>query len=336
MKPIAGGRRDRVRAMLADLKMPGALEAVDGILAQADSGAATAGEAIEQLLGAQIVLRNNRRLDSAMRSSRLPAVKTLAQFDFAFQPSIKREQIQSLHELGFLRRAENVVLLGPPGVGKTHIAISLAIAAAESGRRVYYGTLAGLVESLVEARTAGNLARRLKVLTHPALLVVDEIGYLPVSQDGAVLFFQLINARHERASTVLTSNRGFEEWGLRGMGERARRRGHGGGAHRPPAAPLPHRQHPRQQLPDEGTPGPPAVRIGGSPGGRIVTDAPCGAATRFRSTSGRSAPCVQPETRGVGNQRENVNAQTSCRKVCSFQLPKVCSFRLPLTPPPPA
>ena len=133
--------------------------------------------------------------------------------DFAFQPSIKREQIESLHELGFVGRAENVILLGPPGVGKTHLAISLAIAAAQSGRRVYYGTLSDLLESLAEAKTAGNLARRLKVLTHPALLVVDEIGYLPVSRDGAVLFFQLINARHERASTVLTSNKGFEEWG---------------------------------------------------------------------------------------------------------------------------
>ena len=105
--------------MLADLKMLGALEAVDGILAQADSGATTAGEAIEQLLGAQIVLRNNRRLETAMRSSRLPVVKTLAEFDFSFQPSIKREQIDSLHELGFVGRAENVILLGPPGVGKT-------------------------------------------------------------------------------------------------------------------------------------------------------------------------------------------------------------------------
>ena len=209
MKAAANSRRDRVRAMLADLKMPGALEAVDAILAQADSGSATATEAIEELLKAQIALRNNRRLDSAMRSSRLPAVKTLAQFDFAFQPSIKREQIESLHELGFLRRGENVILLGPPGVGKTH----LAIAAAKFARRVYYGTLASLIESLIEARQAGNLARRLKVLTHPALLVVDEIGYLPLSQDGAVLFFQLINARHERASTVLTSNKGFEEWG---------------------------------------------------------------------------------------------------------------------------
>ena len=189
--------------------MPGALEAADDILAHADDGSVTAGEAIEKLLDAQIVMRNNRRLAAAMRSSRLPAVKTLAEFDFAFQPSIKREQIESLHELCFVERAENVVLLGPPGVGKTHLAISLAIAAAESGRRVYCGTLADLVESLMEAKTSGNLnlARRLKVLTHPAVLVVDEIGYLPVTQDGAILFFQLINARHERASTVLTSNK---------------------------------------------------------------------------------------------------------------------------------
>ena len=154
MSAPADGRRDRLRAMLADLKMPGALEAVDGILAQLDSGAVTAGEALERLLGAQITLRNNRRLESAMRASRLPAVKTLAQFDCAFQPSLKREQIESLHELGFLARQENVVLLGPPGVGKTHLAISLAITAAEAGRRVYYGTLASLVESLEQARAA--------------------------------------------------------------------------------------------------------------------------------------------------------------------------------------
>ena len=117
MRTEAGNRgRDRPREMLADLKMPGALEAVDGILAQADSGAATAAEAIEQLLDAQIGLRNNRRLQAAMRASRLPAVKTLGQFDFdfAFQPSIKREQIESLHELGFLDRRENVIFLGPP------------------------------------------------------------------------------------------------------------------------------------------------------------------------------------------------------------------------------
>ena len=117
----AGSRRDRIRAQLADLKMPGALEAVDDVLTRVDGGGVTASEAIEQLLGAQIMLRNNRRLQAAMRSSRLPAIKTLDDFDFSFQPSIKREQIDSLHELGFLERKENVIFLGPPGVGKTHL-----------------------------------------------------------------------------------------------------------------------------------------------------------------------------------------------------------------------
>ena len=204
MKAAARSRRDRIRAQLADLKMPGALEAIDDVLTGVDGGGVTASEAIEQLLGAQITLRNNRRLQAAMRSSRLPAIKTLDDFDFSFQPSIKREQIDSLHELGFLEREENVIFLGPPGVGKTHLAISLAIAAAQSGRRVYYGALADLITSLV--------GRRLKILTYPSLLVIDEIGYLPVSQTGAMLFFQLINRRYERASTVLTSNKGFEEW----------------------------------------------------------------------------------------------------------------------------
>lgn len=211
--PLTASRRDRLRSMLADLKMPGALEALDAVMQGIDSGTLTAAEAIEEVLGAQISLRNNRRLEAAMRSSRLPSIKTLADFDFTFQPSIKREQIESLHELGFLDRKENVILLGPPGVGKTHLAISLAIAAAQSGRRVYYGTLADLITSLEEAQAAGHLQQRLKVLTHPSLLVVDEIGYLPISRTGAMLFFQLMARRYETASTVLTSNKSFEEWG---------------------------------------------------------------------------------------------------------------------------
>jgi DNA replication protein DnaC len=191
----------------------GALEALDDILRRADSGELAAGEAMSALLGSHIALRNQRRLQTAMRSARLPAVKTLADFDFSFQPSVKRDQLESLHTLSFLERRENVVFLGPPGVGKTHLAVSLAVAAAESGRRVYYATLADLITSLEDAQQAGRLSHRLRTLVFPSLMIIDEIGYLPISRTGAMIFFQLMSRRYEHASTVLTSNKGFEEWG---------------------------------------------------------------------------------------------------------------------------
>ena len=128
-------RRERIAA-----KLRGALEAIDSVLAGVDGGGTTAGEPIKQLLAAQITLGNSRRLATAMRATRLPAMNTLADFHFSFQPSIKRKQIDAPHELGFVERGENVVFLGPPGVGRTHLAISFAIATAESGRRVCYGT----------------------------------------------------------------------------------------------------------------------------------------------------------------------------------------------------
>lgn len=202
-----------LKAHLADLQMPGSLEVADEVLSNMDNGAISPAEAIEQLLAAQVALRRQRRLQSAMHSSRLPAVKTLETFDFSFQPSIDRTQVLSLHELHFIERKENVIFLGPAGVGKTHLAISLAITAAERGRRVYYTTLTDLVLSLQEAERQGRLRERFTALRSPSLLIVDEIGYLPVSSGEANLFFQLVNLRYEKAPLVLTSNKSFKEWG---------------------------------------------------------------------------------------------------------------------------
>jgi DNA replication protein DnaC len=203
----------RLKSHLADLSMPGSLEIVDGLMEKLDQGSVSPAEAMEQLISAQVVLKRERRLSIAMRSSKLPAVKKLDSFDFAFQPSIDRSQILSLHELTFLERKENVIFLGPAGVGKTHLAISLAIAAIEQGKRVYFSTLSNLVLMLVEAERQGKLREKLFMLRNPALLVIDEIGYLPIPENGTNLLFQVINTRYEKGSMVLTSNKSFKEWG---------------------------------------------------------------------------------------------------------------------------
>jgi DNA replication protein DnaC len=202
-----------IKAHLTDLGMPGSLEVVDGLMEKLDNGAVSPAEAMEHLLAAQVALRRERRLASALHSSRLPGIKRLDTFDFSFQPSIDRNQIMSLHELTFIERKENVILLGPAGVGKTHIAISLAVTAAEKGKRIYFSTLADLVLSLTEAEKQGRLREKLTFFKVPSLLVVDEIGYMPIAAGATNLFFQLVNARYERVSTVLTSNKSFKEWG---------------------------------------------------------------------------------------------------------------------------
>jgi len=153
-------RRDRIRAQLADLKLRGALEALDPILSGVDGGRFTAAEAIEKLLAAQIGLRNNRRLQAAMRASRLPAVKTLADLTSASSPRSSASRSTPCTNSPSSTARRTLSSSGPRGVGKTHLAISLAVATAERGRRIYYGALADLITSLAEAQAAGRLQQR--------------------------------------------------------------------------------------------------------------------------------------------------------------------------------
>jgi DNA replication protein DnaC len=204
---------DRIRRHLVGLNMPRALEVIEHILRRIERGEISTLEAIDTLLGEELTLREGRRVRSALKMGRLLTIKTLSGFDFSFQPSLDRDRIMALAQLDFVDRHEAVHFLGQPGCGKTHLALALGVEAVKSGRSVYFATLADIVSSLAKAEREGTLRERLRFLCRPQLLIVDEIGYLPVISGGGNLFFQLVNARYERGAMILTSNRGFAEWG---------------------------------------------------------------------------------------------------------------------------
>ncbi|MCZ0963678.1 IS21-like element helper ATPase IstB [Paracoccus benzoatiresistens] len=204
---------DRIRGALIGLRMPRALEALDHTLAQLERGQISAIEAIDELLSEEYSTRESRRIDVALRTAKLMPIKTLESFDFSFQPSLDRERIAALAQLDFIRRAEVVHFLGPPGTGKSHLATALGVAAVKAGRTVYRATLAELIEALSRAEREGRLSEKIRFYARAALLIADEIGYLPITRGGANLFFQLVNARYEKGAMILTSNHGFAEWG---------------------------------------------------------------------------------------------------------------------------
>lgn len=204
---------ERVRQHLVGLKMSRALEALDACVRRLEEGELSALELLDELLGAEHATRESRRIKTSLMTARLTRIKTLEGFDFSFQPSLDKNRILALAELSFIERGEVVHLLGPPGTGKSHLAVALGIEAVKAGKSVYFGTLAEILASLVKAEREGKLAQRIAYITRSALLIIDEVGYLPVQPGGANLFFQLINARYERGAVILTSNRGFSEWG---------------------------------------------------------------------------------------------------------------------------
>jgi DNA replication protein DnaC len=202
-----------LEAVLEKLKMDHLEAQIDAICEQAAQREWDYKTFLARALDTEWQGRYQRGIETRLRQARFPWIKTIEQFDFDFQPSLDRRQVRELTGLSFVERAHNVVILGPPGVGKTHLAIALGVKAVEAGYSVLFLSLETLMTRLTKAQHENRLERSLKQLVYPKMLIIDEIGYLPLSRLEASLFFRLVVRRYERASLIVTSNKSFLDWG---------------------------------------------------------------------------------------------------------------------------
>jgi DNA replication protein DnaC len=186
---------------------------LENLLEQAAKTEPSYADFLQDVLGCEVDARRGRYLRARLQLAHLPFVKNFDQFDFSFQPSIDERQIRELRTLRFIHEASNVIFLGPPGVGKTHLSVALAEAAIQSGFGAYFMTAHDLVSDLGRAYREGRLDRRMRVYLAPRVLIIDEMGYLPLDELGATIFFQLVSARYERGSIILSSNKSYGDWG---------------------------------------------------------------------------------------------------------------------------
>jgi DNA replication protein DnaC len=204
---------DRLHDLLAQLTLVQADVLLESLLERAAKEQPAYADFLLEVLTTEKEFRTTRIMQTRTRMASLPYAKTLAQFDFLFQPSIDERQIKELQTLRFISESGNVILLGPPGVGKTHIAVGLAMEAIRGGFGAYFVTANDLVNDLGKAAREGKLDQRMRQYTRPKVLIVDEVGYLPLDPIGATIFFQLVSARYERGSIILTSNKSYTDWG---------------------------------------------------------------------------------------------------------------------------
>ena len=194
------------------LKMPRARDVAASLAETARTEGWDYLEFLAKVLAEEVAAREAHGGEHRVKAARFPQIKTLDDFDFTHQRSVSRQQIAHLHQLDFLREAHNVIFLGPPGTGKTHLSIALGVQAARRGYRVAFATATEWVLRLSEAKQAGRLADELERLGRIPLLIVDEVGYIPFDPEAASLFFSLISSRYERSSLIVSSNKNFSAW----------------------------------------------------------------------------------------------------------------------------
>lgn len=205
--------QERMDAMLTRLKLTGIRDQLDSLLDEAARQELTLRESLGYLLEAEIARKDQRRFAMGLSIARFPFVRTLEDFDFEAQPAVDPKQIRELATCRWIANGDALLLLGPPGVGKTHLAVGLGRKAIESGYSTLFVQATHLVAALSKAQAEGRLEEKLRYYGKPKLLIVDELGYLPLERNAAHLFFQLIVRRYERGSVLLTSNRSVSEWG---------------------------------------------------------------------------------------------------------------------------
>ena len=203
---------ERIKENLLALNMKNTLEMIDNYLERAIADKINIVDVLDHILSAESKAKKVRAVESQIQMSGFPFRKTLDMFDFSFQPSIDRTQIDELTTMRFVENRENVVFLGAPGVGKTHLAVSIGILAAQNRYSTYYMNCNALIEQFNKAHFENRPPERLKQFAKYRVLIIDEIGYLPMDIQGANFFFQLIAKRYEKNSTILTSNKMFSQW----------------------------------------------------------------------------------------------------------------------------